>query len=92
MFDLACNQLLQERVVESERGVVNGTQSSLNMVFETIIGILGVAVGDPSDFPILVAVSFAMVGGSAVVYALFYLRHGKRGGSWYVVAQAHVIV
>jgi iron-regulated transporter 1 len=36
LADLVVTQLLQENVIETERGVVNGVQNSLNMLLEMI--------------------------------------------------------
>ncbi len=40
MSDLTVSQLLQENVIETERGVVNGVQNSMNMLLYMLILIM----------------------------------------------------
>lgn len=65
-FDLAINSLIQETVPESCRGIVGGTQHSLQALFFAIHFALGLIWSDPAQFHIL-----CIFGYSAVVAAFF---------------------
>ncbi|XP_067931981.1 solute carrier family 40 member 1-like [Watersipora subatra] len=75
-FDLSVNQLLIERVNQSQRGIVNGVQSSLNMLMDLLKYILVIAVPDPRHFGILICLSFLFIilGGVS-----FFIYCGKMG-------------
>eukprot|EP00271_Cylindrocystis_brebissonii_P019665 TRINITY_DN610_c0_g3_i1.p1 TRINITY_DN610_c0_g3~~TRINITY_DN610_c0_g3_i1.p1 ORF type:complete len:570 (+),score=48.69 TRINITY_DN610_c0_g3_i1:167-1711(+) len=68
VFDLAANQIIQESVVEEERGVVGGVQGALQYFFLMLSYVAGMVISDPRDFWKLGLLSFGMVSLAAVVY------------------------
>jgi len=69
-FDLTITQLIQESVAETERGVFNGVQSSLNNLMDLLTFLFVFAFPLPSQFGILVFVSAAFV---TTGYLLFFI-------------------
>jgi hypothetical protein len=61
MADLAVTQLMQESVVETERGVVNGVQNSLNMLMDMLKFALVIALPQTEIFGIHILVSFSFI-------------------------------
>lgn len=75
VFDIAATQLMQEFIPEGIRGVVGGTQQSLNAVFQLSSFALGLVFPDPHDFPIYASAGYALVGVAAFCYAFgIYVR------------------
>jgi iron-regulated transporter 1 len=68
VFDIAANQLMHEFIPEGIRGVVGGTQQSLNAFFQLSSFALGFVFPDPHDFPIYASAGYALVGVAAVAY------------------------
>ncbi|CAK8674674.1 ferroportin-like [Clavelina lepadiformis] len=73
-FDLTITQLIQENVVEKERGVFNGVQSSLNNFMDLLRYFLVLCLPLPSQFGILVVLSSLAV---CVGYIL-YMAYSRR--------------
>ena len=74
MFDLSVQQLVQETVVEEERGVVGGVLNAMNSVMDMLHYVLVIAAPRPEHFGILVLLSVAMVMLGAGLYALHVCR------------------
>uniref|UniRef100_F6VXA3 Solute carrier family 40 member n=1 Tax=Ciona intestinalis TaxID=7719 RepID=F6VXA3_CIOIN len=77
-FDLAMTQLIQENVIESERGIVNGVQTSLNMLMDLLMYVAVLILPDPDQFGILIILSAVAVTTAYVLYAIFAIKSGKR--------------
>ena len=77
MFDLSVSQLVQERVVEEERGVVSGVMSSMNSNMDMLHYILVIIAPRPQDFRYLALVSVVMVTSGLLMYASYV--HKVRG-------------
>ena len=71
IFDLSLWQLVQERVVEEERGVVSGVINSMNANMDMLHYVLVIAAPRPQDFRYLVVISFVMVSTGLFMYVLF---------------------
>ncbi|KAK6491370.1 solute carrier family 40 member 1, partial [Huso huso] len=76
-FDLTVTQLLQETIPESERGVVNGVQSSMNYLMDLMHFIMVISAPQPQHFGILVIISVLFVTAGHTMYFL-YVREAKR--------------
>lgn len=72
--DLTVTQVILENVVESERGVVNGVQSSLNQLMNMLKFALVVALPQLELFGILVLISFTAVSTGGA----FYVSYAKK--------------
>ncbi|XP_026691699.2 ferroportin-like [Ciona intestinalis] len=77
-FDLAMTQLIQENVIESERGIVNGVQTSLNMLMDLLMYVGVLILPNPDQFGILIILSAVAVTTAYVLYAVFAFKSGKR--------------
>ncbi|KAK7109675.1 solute carrier family 40 member 1-like [Littorina saxatilis] len=73
--DLAITQLFLEAVVEKERGVVNGVQSSLNKLMDVLKFGLVVVVPDTQTFGFLIIVSFVFICLGWLLYAVFLRKN-----------------
>ncbi|GAV02538.1 hypothetical protein RvY_13086-1 [Ramazzottius varieornatus] len=71
MADLTISQLLQENVLDKERGVVGGVQSSLNRFMDLLKFLLVVGLPNPESFGILIIVSFLFVVMGDLSYAWY---------------------
>jgi len=71
MFDLAVQQLVQEKVVDEERGVVSGVMNAMNSVNDMLHYGLVIAAPRPENFNILTVISFLMVILGWILYALY---------------------
>eukprot|EP01062_Namystynia_karyoxenos_P084224 TRINITY_DN9863_c0_g1_i1.p1 TRINITY_DN9863_c0_g1~~TRINITY_DN9863_c0_g1_i1.p1 ORF type:complete len:596 (+),score=120.11 TRINITY_DN9863_c0_g1_i1:101-1888(+) len=71
-FDMAIQQLMQERIAEQERGSLSGTHTALCNLMLVLIGIFGMVFSDPYQFPYLVFTSLTMVFVACVCYAMWY--------------------
>ena len=58
IVDLTINQILQERVAEDKRGVVNGVQDSLNNSLDLLKCVFVIILPDKATFAILIFLSF----------------------------------
>uniref|UniRef100_A0A8C1D1N6 Solute carrier family 40 member n=1 Tax=Cyprinus carpio carpio TaxID=630221 RepID=A0A8C1D1N6_CYPCA len=76
-FDLTVTQLLQETICESERGVVNGVQSSMNYLMDLLHFIMVISAPQPQHFGILVIISILFIFTGHTMYFL-YARKVKR--------------
>ncbi|KAM4600704.1 ferroportin [Polymixia lowei] len=76
-FDLTVTQLLQENICESERGVVNGVQSSMNYLMDLLHFIMVISAPQPQHFGILVIISVLFITTGHTMYFL-YARKAKR--------------
>ncbi|KAM9487749.1 ferroportin [Clarias gariepinus] len=76
-FDLTVTQLLQETIYESERGIVNGVQSSMNYMMDLLHFLMVISAPQPQHFGILVIISVMFITVGHVMYFL-YARKAKR--------------
>ncbi|XP_051922300.1 solute carrier family 40 member 1 [Hippocampus zosterae] len=76
-FDLTVTQLLQENICESERGVVNGVQSSMNYLMDLLHFIMVISAPQPQHFGILVLISVLFITTGHTMYFL-YAHKAKR--------------
>ncbi|XP_030341843.1 solute carrier family 40 member 1 isoform X2 [Strigops habroptila] len=70
-FDLTVTQLLQENVVESERGIINGVQNSMNYLLDLLHFIMVILAPNPEAFGLLVLISVSFVAMGHVMYFRF---------------------
>ncbi|XP_060597405.1 solute carrier family 40 member 1-like [Ruditapes philippinarum] len=77
MADLTITQLFLEHVKETERGIVNGVQTSLNKLMDMLKFIMVIAAPDPHVFGILILVSFFFIILGWISYAKY--SYGVRG-------------
>lgn len=70
-FDLTVTQLLQENVVESERGIINGVQNSMNYLFDLLHFIMVILAPKPEAFGLLVLISVSFVAMGHIMYFRF---------------------
>ncbi|XP_040289944.1 solute carrier family 40 member 1-like [Bufo bufo] len=75
-FDLTVTQLLQENIPESERGVVNGVQSSMNYLMDLVHFIMVILAPQPQQFGLLVIISILFVIAGHTMY-FFYTKKYK---------------
>uniref|UniRef100_A0A672ZMH0 Solute carrier family 40 member n=1 Tax=Sphaeramia orbicularis TaxID=375764 RepID=A0A672ZMH0_9TELE len=74
-FDLTVTQLLQENICESERGVVNGVQSSMNYLMDLLHFIMVISAPQPQHFGILVIISVLFITTGHTMYFMYCLSH-----------------
>lgn len=72
-FDLAVQQLVQEKVKEEERGVVSGVMNAMNSIMDMLHYVLVIAAPRPEHFSILTVISVGMVTLGLILY-MAYLR------------------
>ncbi|XP_068091573.1 ferroportin-like isoform X2 [Hyperolius riggenbachi] len=78
-YDLTVTQLLQENVEESERGIINGVQNSMNNLLDLVHFIMVILGPNPEAFGLLVLISVAFVAmGHAMYFRFAYNTLGKR--------------
>lgn len=70
-FDLTVTQLLQENVIESERGVINGVQNSMNYLLDLLHFIMVILAPNPEAFGLLVLISVSFVAMGHMMYFRF---------------------
>uniref|UniRef100_H3AKR5 Solute carrier family 40 member n=1 Tax=Latimeria chalumnae TaxID=7897 RepID=H3AKR5_LATCH len=70
-FDLTVTQLLQENIPESERGVVNGVQSSMNYLMDLLHYIMVILAPLPQHFGLLVIISVFFITAGHAMYFIF---------------------
>lgn len=75
-FDLAVQQLIQEKVVEEERGVVSGVINAMIAIMDMLHYVLVIAAPRPEQFGILTAISFTMVFLGWLLYSI-YVRKSR---------------
>ena len=71
MFDLTVTQMLLESPAESERGIINGVQNSLNKFMDIIKSMLVILLPWPQTFGYLIILSVAFIVGGGISYAVF---------------------
>ena len=77
MADLTITQLFLETVEESQRGIVNGVQTSLNQLMDMLKFVMVIVAPQPEVFGILIFISFAFILLGWVFYAKY--SHQSRG-------------
>ncbi|KAL8577158.1 hypothetical protein ACOMHN_063417 [Nucella lapillus] len=76
MADLAITQLFLERVVCTERGIVNGVQSSVNQLMNLLKFALVVALPDMETFGFHILITFCFIATANLLYFLYMRREG----------------
>uniref|UniRef100_A0A8C8VJM1 Solute carrier family 40 member n=1 Tax=Pelusios castaneus TaxID=367368 RepID=A0A8C8VJM1_9SAUR len=74
-FDLTVTQLLQENIPESERGIVNGVQSSMNYLMDLVHFIMVILAPQPQQFGLLVIISLLFVTTGHVMYFIYAKKY-----------------
>ncbi|XP_053733179.1 solute carrier family 40 member 1 isoform X1 [Synchiropus splendidus] len=74
-FDLTVTQLIQENVIESERGVINGVQNSMNYLLDLLHFIMVILAPNPEAFGVLVLISVSFVATGHVMYFWFAFKN-----------------
>ena len=82
-FDLAVQQLVQEKVKEEERGVVSGVMNAMNSIMDMLHYVLVIAAPRPEHFRILTVISVGMITLGLVLYAAYV--HKVRGHLFHVM-------
>nr|XP_033800902.1 solute carrier family 40 member 1-like isoform X2 [Geotrypetes seraphini]XP_033800904.1 solute carrier family 40 member 1-like isoform X2 [Geotrypetes seraphini] len=78
-FDLTVTQLIQENVIESERGIISGVQNSMNCLFDMLHFIMVILAPNPESFGFLVLISFSFVSMGHMMYFWYaFKRLGKK--------------
>ncbi|XP_075464527.1 ferroportin-like isoform X2 [Ascaphus truei] len=78
-FDLTVTQLIQENVNESERGIVNGVQDSMNCLLDLLHFFMVIMAPNPEAFGLLVLISVSfVVMGHIMYYRYAYKTLGKK--------------
>ena len=72
--DLTITQLFLEKVVPTQRGIVNGVQSSLNQLMDLLKFALVVILPDTETFGFLIMISFCFIATAWILYAVFVRR------------------
>ncbi|KAF6738657.1 Solute carrier family 40 member 1 [Oryzias melastigma] len=67
-FDLTVTQLIQENVIESERGVINGVQNSMNYLLDLLHFVMVILAPNPEAFGLLVIISVSFVALGHLMY------------------------
>ena len=70
IVDLTINQILQERVAEDKRGVVNGVQDSLNNSLDLLKCVFVIILPNKATFAILIFLSFVSINIGYMLIAL----------------------
>ncbi|XP_056610676.1 solute carrier family 40 member 1 [Triplophysa dalaica] len=70
-FDLTVTQLIQENVIESERGIINGVQNSMNYLLDLLHFIMVILAPNQEAFGLLVIVSVSFVAMGHMMYFRF---------------------
>ncbi|XP_077473654.1 solute carrier family 40 member 1 [Stigmatopora argus] len=73
-FDLTVTQLIQENVIESERGVINGVQNSMNYLLDLLHFIMVILAPNPEAFGLLVIISVSFVATGHMMYFYFAFK------------------
>lgn len=73
-FDLTVTQLIQENVIESERGVINGVQNSMNYLLDLLHFIMVILAPNPEAFGLLVIISVSFVAMGHIMYFGFAFK------------------
>merc|ERR1719239_1551692 len=76
--DLSITQMFLETVLESERGVVNGVQTSLNQMMDMVKFVLVLILPFANQFGLLVILSYLFVFTGAVLQGVFVYRERRQ--------------
>merc|ERR1712215_556058 len=90
VVDLTVNQLLQEKVAEDVRGVVNGVQDSLNNTLDLTKCILVILLPAEETFALLIFASFISINFGWLMYALY--SRSQRGHLFHFCLLASVVL
>merc|ERR1719427_338394 len=90
VVDLTVNQLLQEKVAEDVRGVVNGVQDSLNTTLDLLKCVLVIILPAQETFALLIFASFISVNFGWLMYALY--SRSQRGHLFHFCRLVSVIL
>merc|ERR1712025_1464084 len=90
VVDLTINQLLQEKVAEDVRGVVNGVQDSLNNTLDLLKCVLVIILPAQETFALLIFASFISVNFGWLMYALY--SRSERGHLFHFCRLVSVIL
>jgi len=90
VVDLTVNQLLQEKVEEDVRGVVNGVQDSLNNTLDLVKCILVILLPAQETFALLIFASFISINFGWFMYALY--SRSQRGHLFHFCRLVSVII
>ncbi|CAJ0955299.1 unnamed protein product [Ranitomeya imitator] len=100
-FDLTVTQLLQENVIESERGIINGVQNSMNYLLDLLHFIMVILGPNPEAFGLLVLISVSFVAMGHVMYfrfayknlgvQLFTCSTSDRKKQWQVISNMEIL-
>merc|ERR1719315_714104 len=90
VVDLTINQLLQEKVAEDVRGVVNGVQDSLNNTLDPLKCVLVIILPAQETFALLIFASFISVNFGWLMYALY--SRSQRGHLFHFCRLVSVIL
>ncbi|XP_075686052.1 ferroportin [Rhinoderma darwinii] len=74
-FDLTVTQLLQENVIESERGIINGVQNSMNYLLDLLHFIMVILGPNPEAFGLLVLISVSFVAMGHIMFFRYAYRN-----------------
>ncbi|CAI9556870.1 unnamed protein product [Staurois parvus] len=78
-FDLTVTQLLQENVMESERGIISGIQNSMNNLLDLLHFIMVILGPNPEAFGLLVLISVSFVAmGHLMYFGFAYNNIGRQ--------------
>lgn len=79
LTDLTINQIIQESVKESERGVIGGVQGSLNRIFDLIKYVCVVFLSDVRQYGYLVIISASSIFTAICLYMVYVVLQVTRG-------------
>ena len=74
MFDLSVSQLIQEKVVVQERGVVSGVMNAMNSNMDMLHYVMVIVAPRPQEFPYLTIISFCSVFMGWIFYCCYVRR------------------
>lgn len=77
-FDLVEVQILQENILEHQRGVVNSVEQSLTNLATLIAFGVGTIFSRPEQFWILVLFSYFCISGCAILFTIWYTWKNKK--------------
>ncbi len=78
-FDLAENQMMQERVEAKVRAQVNGVQVSVSQLFMILVSAFAMVFNQTSDFYVLVFLTLGIILSACIVYTVWYIRGPSSG-------------
>lgn len=77
MADLTITQLFMENIRDTERGIVNGVQNSLNTLMDMLKFVLVIAIPQAELFGFLILLSFSFICIGWMLFAKY--SHSVRG-------------